>query len=140
MAPITLTPGVPREIPVDGVHVTSKVTITVPAQLDGGAVTVTTEALPARANVPDGPDFKLGRLIANVRLSKTTATLNPPARLKFAIISEDVSRAKGQSFKLAYWDQAARRWMILKDNIPCAVGDVEVDFSKLGDPPSAVGP
>ena len=137
MAPVTLTPDTPKDIHADGVNVTSKVTVTLPAQSDGKTVSYTTEPAISLASLADPTSFRPGRLVANIRLSKASA-INPPVKLKLELTQADVTRANGQKFKVGYHD--GRQWVVLKDNIPCAVGYTEVELSKVGDPPLGVGP
>jgi len=137
MAPITLTPGVPKDILADGVNVTSKVTITVPNQSDGKTISYTSEPAVSLASLADPTNFRPGRMVVNIRLSKAGA-INPPVKLSVELTQTDVGRANGQKFKVGYHD--GRQWVVLKDNIPCAVGSTQVELSKVGDPPIGVAP
>ena len=145
MAPKLLRRGVAETISADGMDVTSDVTIT--PQHDNISYTIEPRGS-SRSNkdLPDGTphgdaSFQPGRVIINLKLAmQGAAPTGPLVRLRTKILQKDVDRAQGKLFKLAHWDQTAHRWVIMKDNIPCAVGDVEADFSKLGDPPIGVGP
>lgn len=72
-------------------------------------------------------------MVIHLKLAKASA-INPPVKLQIEILPEDVGRANRRNFKVAYWRQAARKWVILKDDIPCATGDVDVGFDKVSDP------
>jgi len=137
MAPITLTPGTAKEIRAEGAEVTSRVTITAPGQADGQAVSYTVERAVPLSSLSDPTGFKPGRLIVNIRLSKAGA-IDPPVKIGVELTQGDVARANGQRFKIGYHD--GRQWVVMKDNIPCAPGTVEVELSKVGDPPIAGSP
>jgi hypothetical protein len=137
MAQKPLTPGVAKEIAADGVKVTSKVSITAPKQADGKAVSFTTESLATIASLTDPTNFKPGRLIANVRLSKESA-IYPPVKLGIEITQADVQRSRGQKFKVGYHNGS--QWVVLRDEITSAASTVEVELSKVGDPPIGLAP
>ena len=137
MAPITLIPGMAKEVPADGANVTSKVTITAPSQADGKAVSYTVERARPLSSLSDPTGFKPGRLVANIQLSKAGA-INPSVKIGVELTQGDVARANGQKFKIGYHN--GQQWVIMKDNIPCATGTVEVELSKVGDPPIATSP
>jgi hypothetical protein len=126
-----------KEIPADGVNVTSKVTITAPGQADGQAVSYTVERAAPLSSLSDPTGFKPGRLVANIRLSKAGA-ISPPVKIGVELTQSDVNRAKGQQFKIGYHD--GQKWVTMKENIPCVTGTVEVELSKVGDPPIATSP
>jgi hypothetical protein len=137
MAPDTLTPGARKDVRADGVNVTSKVTIMAPAQADGKVVSYSAEPAVSFASLADPTSFRPGRLIANIRLSKASA-INPPVKLGIELTQADVTRANGRKFKVGYHD--GQQWVVMKDNIPCAVGNTEVELSKVGDPPLGLAP
>lgn len=137
MTPITLTPRMAKEIPANGANVTSKVTITAPGQADGKVVSYTVERAAPLSSLSDPTGFRPGRLVANIRLSKAGA-INPPVKIGIELTQGDVDRARGQKFRIGYHD--GQQWVTMKDNIPCATGTVEVELSKVGDPPIGVSP
>ncbi len=137
MAPITLASGTPKEIPANNVNVTSKVTVTAPAQADGKAVSYSVEPAVSLGSLNDPTGFKPGRLVANIRLSKASA-ISPPVNIGIEITQADVTRASQQKFKIGYHN--GQEWVTLKRDIACAAGTVEVTLSKVGDPPIAVSP
>jgi hypothetical protein len=126
-----------REVPADGANVTSKVRITAPGQADGQAVSYTVERAAPLSSLSDPTGFRPGRLVANIQLSKAGA-INPPVKIGVELTQGDVDRARGQNFKIGYHN--GQQWVTLKDNIPCATGTVEVEMSKVGDPPIGVSP
>jgi hypothetical protein len=142
-----LTKNVGRRITSADADVTSEVTIT--ALHDNLSYTLEPRGSSAsQDDVPPGSppstdNFKVGRVIMNLKLAwqgAGRAPGGPLARLKIKILDKDVARAKGQSFKVGYWDRSNRQWVVLKQSIPCVAGETEVDFAKLGDPAIAVGP
>jgi len=137
MAPITLAAGTRKEIPADNMNVTSKVTITAPAQADGKAVSYSVEPAVSLSSLKDPGGFGPGRLVANIRLSKSSA-ISPPVTIGIEITLADVARAAQQKFKIGYHN--GQEWVTLKRDIDCAAGTVEVALSKVGDPPIAVSP
>jgi len=135
--PNALAAGVAKEIVADGTKVSSKVTITAPSQTDGKVVSYSVEPAVSLSSLNDPGNFKPGRLVANIRLSKDSA-IGPPVKIGIEITQQDVTRANNQYFRIGYHD--GQKWVKLKDNIACAAGTVEVQLSKVGDPPIAVGP
>ncbi|HLF29056.1 MAG TPA: hypothetical protein VJG32_22235 [Anaerolineae bacterium] len=121
--------------------VTSDVWITAPPQKDGKPVSHSKGQYHRPA---DGPNFPVGRVVMNLMLNKAAGSaIDPPVKVRLAITQDDVNRAKGQLFKVGYWRPGGGpggEWVILKQDIPCAVGAAEVDFAKLGDPPIAISP
>jgi hypothetical protein len=137
MALKSLAPDAAKNIPVDGVKVTSRVKITAPKQADGKKVSYTTENLASLADLADPTNFKPGRLIANIRLSKASA-IYPPVMLGIEITQADVQRAGGQKFKVGYHNGS--QWVVMKHDIASAASTVEVELSKVGDPPIGISP
>ena len=127
--------------------------ITVKQQTDQGAVTVETLPPPARSPEMDGhANFTLIRLIVDLKLTKASA-IDFPARLRVNLTSGDIHQFQAAeqaakqagkappSLKMAYWDKSQKRWvMLIKAASSLAEGYIEADYSKVGDPPIAVGP
>jgi len=125
------------EIPADRDKVTSRVKLKAPKQKDGKAVFYTIGDREELGNLADPGGFKPGRFIANITLDKD-ADINPPVVVSVEITSEDVQRAAGQSFTLAYHDKM--QWVVVKEDIPSKEGYASFELSKRGDPPHGISP
>ncbi|OGO36513.1 MAG: hypothetical protein A2W35_11615 [Chloroflexi bacterium RBG_16_57_11] len=132
-----LTPDQETEVPPDGAAVTSKVKIKAPKQKDGKTVYYTVGERAELSTLADPGSFNPGRFIANIILDKE-ADIDPPVEVIVEITTEDVKRAAGKSFKLAYHD--GNRWVIVKTDIASKAGFASYELSKRGDPPSGISP
>lgn len=134
--------GKPQEIRPDGKQVTSKVVIRADKQKDNKEIRFTVGDRVDVKKLADPKKFKPGRFVANIILEKETA-MDEPVSLTIEITQEDVDRAKqaqADYFTIGYHDATKMEWVVMKDNVPCQVGDVEVPLTKVGDPPIAVSP
>jgi hypothetical protein len=139
---VRLTPGTVEEVRKQGVRSTSKVRIRMPAQHDDKDVFLTVMDEVDIKSLKGYEKFKPGRSIANIKLEKDTK-IDPPVSLIIEITQEDVDRAKkvlAETFTIGYHDSKTQEWVVIKDNIPRQVGEIEVDFAVVGDPPIAIAP
>jgi hypothetical protein len=85
----------------------------------------------------DQADFKVIRVIANLKLNKKhDLANNPQAQLQIKLIQEDIQKAGDPSkIKVAYW---RGKWVVLT-HLKHDASSVTVSYDKIGDPPIAVG-
>ena len=133
----SLTPDLEAEVASDGAAVTSKVKLKAPKQKDGKTVYYTVGDQVGLDTLADPGGFKPGRFIANIILDKD-ADIDPPVEVSVEVTAEDVQRAAGETFKLAYHD--GHQWVVVKREIPCKAGFASFELSKRGDPPSGISP
>jgi hypothetical protein len=93
------------------------VTVHVPEQYNHVRIRKVPLPRPAPEDVPDGPDFRLGRLVINFELvddEKPEIVLrefDPPIELRVRYYESDMERAmaRGRPLTLAFWDGG--RWV-----------------------------
>ena len=132
-----LTPDQETEVTPDGAAVTSKVKLKAPKQKDGQTIYYSIGERVELSTLADPDNFKPGRFIANIILDKD-ANIDPPVAVSVEITSEDVQRAAGEMFTLAYHD--GNRWVVVKKDIASKAGFATFELSKRGDPPSGISP
>lgn len=133
-----LEPGIEVEILPDGSSVTSRVKIKARRQEDGKGIRYTVRRDNVMAMVESTEGFRPGRIVVkNLILHKDTE-ISPPVELGIEVTEEDVQRAQGQSFRLAYTQ--GRRWMVWPEEFPCKAGFVTVALAKREDPAIAISP
>jgi hypothetical protein len=125
------------EIPADRDKVTSRIKLKAPKQKDGMTVYYTLGDREELGNLADPGGFKPGRFIANITLDKD-ADINPAVVVSVEITPEDVQRAAGETFKLAYHD--GNQWVVVKSDIASKTGFASFELSKRGDPPHGISP
>jgi hypothetical protein len=126
-----------EEVAADGVKVTSKVKLKAPNQRDGKRVYFQVSEPVQVQDLADPEYFAPGRFIANIILDKETA-IDPPVDLSIEITPADVQRAAERTFKLAYHD--GKKWVVVKENIPCQAGFAAFQLAKIGDPAIGIAP
>jgi hypothetical protein len=82
--------------------------------------------------------FRPGRFVLKNFLLHKETEIDPPVVLKIEILDEDVRRAQGQSFRLAYTQ--GNRWVVWPEEFPCQPGFVSVSLTKREDPAIAISP
>jgi hypothetical protein len=132
-----LTPDLEVEVPPDGVKVTSKVKVKAPKQKDGKTVYYTIGEGAELGMLADPDGFAPGRFVANIILDKDDE-IEPPVTMTIEITSEDIQRAAGQAFKLAYHN--GNKWMVVKTGIPGNASSASFELSKRGDPHIGLAP
>jgi hypothetical protein len=133
-----LDPEKPVDIPYDGKSVTSKVKIKAPKQHDDQRIRFSVKRDAELEDMEITERFKPKRIIIkNLILHKDTE-IDPPVELTIEILEEDVQRANGQPFKLAY--SQGRNWVVWPEEFPCRAGFVTVALAKREDPAIAISP
>ena len=132
-----LTPDLETEVAPDGAAVTSKVKLKAPKQKDDKTVYYSVGDPVDLNTLADPGSFAPGRFIANITLDKE-AYIDPPVVVSVEITADDVQRAAGATFKLAYHDGS--QWVVVKKDIASQTGFASFELSKIGDPPCGVSP
>ncbi len=102
-----------------------------------GDVSVSHAPASKTADMKDDANFRLIRVVANLKLTKKTAgAIYPPAKVRVNITPSDLQTAGHiDNIKVAYWKSG---WVVLTAAARDA-SSVTVHYDKNGDPPIAVG-
>lgn len=133
-----LDPEIEVDIAPDGASVTSRVKIKARKQNDGKGVRFSVQRDAMLPPMEVSEKFKPGRVIVKNLILHKDSEIQPPVELRIEILDEDVRRAQGQTFRLAYTQ--GNQWVVWPEEFPCQAGFVSVTLAKREDPAIAISP